>query len=118
MATAFLYDERFLGHDPGAGHPERRERLERTIGHLRSLDWYPELQQAAPRTAERQWLETTHAPSLIARAEAACRHLEVPLSPATVSRFTNDCLQVQLNANCREADVYVIQPLVPPVPAS
>ena len=48
-------------------------------------------------------------------AEAICRHLEVPLSPATVSRFTNDCLQVQLNANCREADVFVIQPLVPPV---
>ncbi len=48
-------------------------------------------------------------------AESICSYLEVPLSPATVTRFSNDCLQVQLNANCREADVFVIQPLVPPV---
>src|SRR5207302_8150174 len=27
----------------------------------------------------------------------------------------NDCLEVQLQANCRERDVYLIQPLVPPV---
>ncbi len=31
------------------------------------------------------------------------------------TRFANDCLQVQLQANCRERDVYIIQPLVPPV---
>ena len=31
------------------------------------------------------------------------------------TRFANDCLQVQLQANCRERDVYLIQPLVPPV---
>ena len=37
------------------------------------------------------------------------------LSPATITRFSNDCIQVQLNANCRESDVFVIQPLVPPV---
>ncbi|MBO0794520.1 MAG: ribose-phosphate pyrophosphokinase, partial [Ktedonobacteraceae bacterium] len=30
-------------------------------------------------------------------------------------RFGNDCLQVQLNANCRENDVFLVQPLVPPV---
>ena len=32
-----------------------------------------------------------------------------------VSRFANDCLEVQLQANCRERDVFLIQPLVPPV---
>ncbi len=32
-----------------------------------------------------------------------------------ISRFANDCLEVQLQANCRERDVYLIQPLVPPV---
>ncbi len=44
-----------------------------------------------------------------------CKAVEVPLSPSTVTRFSNDCMQVQLNENCREADVFVIQPLVPPV---
>ncbi len=48
-------------------------------------------------------------------AEEICSHVDVPLSPATFTRFSNDCMQVQLEANCREADVFVIQPLVPPV---
>lgn len=48
-------------------------------------------------------------------AEEICAHVDVPLSPSTFTRFSNDCIQVQLNANCREADVFVIQPLVPPV---
>jgi ribose-phosphate pyrophosphokinase len=48
-------------------------------------------------------------------AKDICAYLDVPLSLATVTRFSNDCLQVQLNANCREADVFVIQPLVPRV---
>ena len=37
------------------------------------------------------------------------------MNPAPVTRFSNDCLGVQLRANCREADVFIIQPLVPPV---
>jgi ribose-phosphate pyrophosphokinase len=44
-----------------------------------------------------------------------CNELNVPLSPCTLRRFGNDCLQVQLNANCRESDVFLIQPLTPPV---
>jgi ribose-phosphate pyrophosphokinase len=48
-------------------------------------------------------------------AQAICRRLKTKLSPSTTSRFSNDCLGVQLEANCREADVFVIQPLSPPV---
>ena len=44
-----------------------------------------------------------------------CASLEVPLRPVRLSRFANDCLEVQLQANCRERDVFVIQPLGPPV---
>jgi ribose-phosphate pyrophosphokinase len=50
-----------------------------------------------------------------ALAEAMCAHLGVPLLPSATQRFSNDCLEVQLEANCRERDVYIIQPLVPPV---
>ena len=35
-------------------------------------------------------------------------------SPVEIKRFSNDCLQVQLQANCRQRDVYLVQPLVPP----
>jgi ribose-phosphate pyrophosphokinase len=48
-------------------------------------------------------------------ANAICKRLQGRLRPSTISRFSNDCLGVQLEANCREADVFIIQPLVPPV---
>ena len=44
-----------------------------------------------------------------------CECLGVPLSPITIRHFSNDCLYVQLLANCRESDVFLIQPLGPPV---
>jgi ribose-phosphate pyrophosphokinase len=50
-----------------------------------------------------------------ALAQEVCDSLGVPLSPCTIRRFSNDCLYVQLNANCRERDVFIVQPLVPPV---
>jgi ribose-phosphate pyrophosphokinase len=51
-------------------------------------------------------------------ADEICAHLGVERSPVRISRFANDCLQVQLQANCRERDVYLIQPLVKPVQES
>ena len=48
-------------------------------------------------------------------AAEICAHLGAPLSPTRIERFANDCLEVQLQANCRERDVFLIQPLVPPV---
>ena len=50
-----------------------------------------------------------------ALAEEICGHLDVPLQPAVVRRFANDCLEVQLQSNCRERDVFLIQPLAAPV---
>ncbi len=44
-----------------------------------------------------------------------CAFLAVPQQPVRLQRFANDCLEVQLQANCRERDVFIIQPLVPPV---
>ncbi|HUA39998.1 MAG TPA: ribose-phosphate pyrophosphokinase [Streptosporangiaceae bacterium] len=44
-----------------------------------------------------------------------CADLGVPLRPVRLTRFANDCLEVQLQANCRERDVFLIQPLGPPV---
>jgi ribose-phosphate pyrophosphokinase len=48
-------------------------------------------------------------------AAEVCAHLGTPLSPVRVDRFANDCLEVQLRANCRERDVFLIQPLIAPV---
>ena len=48
-------------------------------------------------------------------ADEICAQLGLQRSEAAISRFSNDCLQVQLKANCRERDVFIVQPLVPPV---
>jgi ribose-phosphate pyrophosphokinase len=48
-------------------------------------------------------------------AAEICAHLDVPLLPAKIERYANDCIGVQLQGNCRERDVFIIQPLVPPV---
>jgi ribose-phosphate pyrophosphokinase len=48
-------------------------------------------------------------------AAEICEHLDVPLHPTRLERFANDCIEVQLQANCRARDVFLIQPLVPPV---
>jgi ribose-phosphate pyrophosphokinase len=47
-------------------------------------------------------------------ANRICDELGTELSPARISRFSNDCLQAQLLANCRQRDVYIVQSLVPP----
>jgi ribose-phosphate pyrophosphokinase len=49
-----------------------------------------------------------------ALATSICDSLGVELSSVELTRFSNDCLQAQLQANCRQRDVYVVQPLVPP----
>jgi ribose-phosphate pyrophosphokinase len=48
-------------------------------------------------------------------AAEICAVLGEPLLPVRLRRFANDCLEVQLQSNCRERDVFLIQPLSPPV---
>jgi ribose-phosphate pyrophosphokinase len=50
-----------------------------------------------------------------ALAAEICAILDVPQRPVRFKRFANDCLEVQLQSNCRERDVFLIQPLVLPV---
>ncbi len=44
-----------------------------------------------------------------------CAQLGTPLSRSRLQRFANDCLEAQLLDNCRERDVFIVQPLVAPV---
>jgi len=48
-------------------------------------------------------------------AHEICAALGEPLLPVRLRRFANDCLEVQLQSNCRERDVFLIQPLSAPV---
>jgi len=48
-------------------------------------------------------------------AAEICAALGEPLLPVRLRRFADDCLEVQLQSNCRERDVFLIQPLSSPV---
>jgi ribose-phosphate pyrophosphokinase len=48
-------------------------------------------------------------------SDEICNYLEVPLGKATVSRFSDDEIKVQLNENVRGADVFLINSTAPPV---
>ncbi len=75
---------------------------------------------AAPRAARGSGRACATSPSSAAApipelAGEICAKLRTPLHPVRLRRFANDCLEVQLQANCRERDVFLIQPIVPPV---
>jgi acetoin utilization deacetylase AcuC-like enzyme len=69
--AGFLYDERFLLHKTGPGHPEAPERL--TVIHL-ALEQAHLLQKLIPipaAPAKMKWIEKVHAPRYIYRFEEA-----------------------------------------------
>ena len=47
-------------------------------------------------------------------AQDICRHLEIPLGRAEVTKFANDNIFVKVLENAREHDVFVVQSLVAP----
>lgn len=69
MTTGFAYDERFLKHDTGSGHPERADRLRSAMSSLSQQAWYDQLQTCTPRIPEREWLETIHTGQYVSRVE-------------------------------------------------
>jgi len=91
MTTGILYDDRFLDHDAGAGHPERKERLETAIKHLRGQPWFHQLTAVSPRVVERKWIEKIHDGSYIQRASEACRQGMPFLDVADVGICSESC---------------------------
>jgi len=71
-ATGFLYDERYLEHLSGEGHPESPSRLTKTVEFLEKQAWFKELHSLTPRHAEEEWLVSTHSMDYLNRARKAC----------------------------------------------
>jgi acetoin utilization deacetylase AcuC-like enzyme len=72
MTTGFLYDPRFLDHDPGQGHPESRERLAVSLAYLQQLPWFSKLKPLVPQLAGESWIHAVHASDYVRRAKQAC----------------------------------------------
>ncbi|MGA2403226.1 MAG: histone deacetylase [Syntrophobacteraceae bacterium] len=70
--TGFLYDERFLLHKTGPGHPEAPERLIVIHRALEEAGLLPKLIHIQAVPSKMKWIETVHAPRYIYRFEEAC----------------------------------------------
>ena len=68
LATGLVYDDIYLRHDPGAGHPESPDRLRAIMLGLRRAGLLEKLRRIPPLPAEMEWIEAVHTPDYIALA--------------------------------------------------
>ena len=79
--TALIYHPDALLHDTGAGHPERRARLESMVQHLKDQLLWDEVLHLQPQLAPRRALLRAHSPA----------HLDQVAALAQVKRPTYVC---------------------------
>jgi acetoin utilization deacetylase AcuC-like enzyme len=70
--TGLLYDERFLLHCTGPGHPECSDRLVVACRGLQEAGLLPQLTLIQAVPSNLKWIEQVHAPRHIYRFEEAC----------------------------------------------
>ena len=63
--TLLIYDDIFLQHDTGYGHPENAKRLENTVKHLQSSGLWDKLRVEEPRAASVEEVMLVHPQSYL-----------------------------------------------------
>ncbi|MGD0828294.1 MAG: histone deacetylase [Desulfobaccales bacterium] len=74
--TGYVYDDRYLLHDPGSWHPERPDRLKAIQASLKDSGVLELLIQIKPYPAPLAWVERLHDPDYIRRFQEACQRGE------------------------------------------
>jgi acetoin utilization deacetylase AcuC-like enzyme len=69
MKTAFLYDDVFLEHETGEGHPERAERLRTMLRRLEAGGYMDKVLPVPTRAADERHLELIHKKAYIERVK-------------------------------------------------
>ena len=72
MKTGLHYDDQYLQHDPGIGHPECKERLSTSMDYLTRQDWSNSLIRIPAGKPDESWLYQVHTKEYIERARQAC----------------------------------------------
>lgn len=70
--TGFIFDQAFLHHQTGAGHPECAARLSATMKHLTTLPLYEDLEHYKPLPVEQEFIAANHSPAYLDRARQTC----------------------------------------------
>ncbi len=74
--TGYVYDDRYLLHDPGSWHPERPDRLKAIQSSLKDSGVLELLIQLKPYPAPLAWVERLHDADYIRRFQEACQRGE------------------------------------------
>ncbi|MBM4087906.1 MAG: histone deacetylase [Planctomycetes bacterium] len=89
--TGFLYDEIYLRHDTGRGHPERPERLTAIVARLKRTGLFDTLTPIGAAPAEVKWLYGVHSPEYVRRVKSSCEtgvgHVDSPDVPACARSY-------------------------------
>lgn len=72
--VGFVYHQDFLKHDTGRGHPERKERLESVVSHLKKVELWDKLEHRIPATAPLEWILKAHPEAYVRWVEQQCRN--------------------------------------------
>ena len=72
MTTGFIFDDNFLLHNPGYGHPECPERLQKSMAYLKQQAWFNSLKHLPVTKPELTWLSEIHSDDYIKRVNLAC----------------------------------------------
>jgi acetoin utilization deacetylase AcuC-like enzyme len=73
MGYAYLYDDIFLTHDAGMGHPESPWRLDAINNAVRESDWYKNLIRLTGQPADPDTLALVHGRQYIELVERECK---------------------------------------------
>jgi len=91
LRTGLVYDEIYLRHQTGAGHPERPERLTAIMERLGRKGLLTELARLKPVAASTNWLTTVHSPEYVERVRQSCRagigYVDTPDAPASAESY-------------------------------
>jgi acetoin utilization deacetylase AcuC-like enzyme len=72
-ALAFIYDDRYLEHNTGSGHPERPERLRSIVGHLGNQPLWNQMRHVQPQTAAIEWVTLVHPEDYVQMIGRRCK---------------------------------------------
>ena len=95
--TALIYHPDVLLHDTGAGHPERRARLESIVQHLKDHSLWDEVLHLQPQPAPRRALLRAHSPVHLDRV-AALAQVEHSIYVSQDTAFSPDTYRAALLA--------------------
>ncbi len=91
LKTGLVYDEVFLKHKTGPGHPERPERLTAIMDRLKLNGVLAHLVLLKPAAAAQEWITRVHTPEYVERVRKSCAagigYVDTPDAPASFDSY-------------------------------